>query len=72
MFFIMSEARWTAVENVVFLSKWSIVIKLPVRKPKILPEPSTDVDNSAPAFHSLIRRSVSLEFISKIKYILQD
>ena len=29
-FFMMSEARWTAVENVVFFSKRSIVIKLPV------------------------------------------
>ena len=29
-FYMMSEARWTAVENVVFFSKRSIVIKLPV------------------------------------------
>ena len=29
-FFMMSEARWTAVENVVFFSKLSIVIELPV------------------------------------------
>ena len=29
MFFMMSEAQWTAVENVVFLSKRNIVIKLP-------------------------------------------
>ena len=28
--FMMSEVRWTAVENVVFFSKWSTVIKLPV------------------------------------------
>ena len=28
--FIMSEARWTAVKNVIFFSKRSIVIKLPV------------------------------------------
>ena len=32
-FFMMSEARWTAVQNVVFFSKRSIVIKLPVMKP---------------------------------------
>ena len=30
-FFIMSEARWMAVENVVFFRKRSIVIKLPVK-----------------------------------------
>ena len=29
-FFIMSEVRWMAVENVVFFSKQSIAIKLPV------------------------------------------
>ena len=29
-FFMMSEARLT-VENVVFFSKWSMVIKLPVK-----------------------------------------
>ena len=28
--FMMSEARWTAVENIVFFSKRSIVIKLQV------------------------------------------
>ena len=30
-FFMMSEARWMAVENVVFYNKQSIVIKLPVK-----------------------------------------
>ena len=29
-FLVMSETRWRAVENVVFFSKRSIVIKLPV------------------------------------------
>ena len=28
---MMSEARWTAIKNVVFFSKRSIVIKLPVK-----------------------------------------
>ena len=32
MSFMMSEERWTAVENVVFFSKRRIIIKLPVRK----------------------------------------
>ena len=30
-FFMVSETRWKAVENVVFFSKRSIVIKLPVK-----------------------------------------
>ena len=30
-FFMMSEARWTVVENVVFFSKRNIVVKLPVK-----------------------------------------
>ena len=30
-FFMMSETRWKAIENVIFFSERSIVIKLPVK-----------------------------------------
>ena len=57
--FMMSEVQWTAVENVVFFSKRSTVIKLPVIFTNLrdllcrnkMSEDESQSDNCGDAFH---------------------
>ena len=43
MFFMMSEARWMADEDIVFFSKQSIVIELPVKEKHTKSDKASDV-----------------------------